>query len=352
MPEILAFTDALRVVGNAGGRVRVLLGNGFSIGAHAQFRYGTLYEQARAQGLPQHVLEIFDRYGTTNFEEVLRQLDSGQWLAEHYRMQSTDPERDMVADYERLKEALVEAISASHPPFADAVGREKLDACYQFLLPFNDVYTTNYDLLLYWTSLTQQPFRFEDGFGREVDTDDAYCVFLPTGSDRPHLYFLHGALHLTTVDGEVRKLVWNTTGLRLIDQVRAGLERKEYPLIVSEGTALNKRERIEASSYLSYVLRKFEGIQGTLFTYGWGLSEQDRHLLEAIEKNTGLDRLFVGVYGDPESEANGRLIQTASRLVEGRNRVLGSGRTGRRPKKGQLEVQFYDADTANVWTAA
>src|SRR5690606_17312521 len=113
-----------------GGKIRVLLGNGFTIGAHSQFQYGTLYEQAKQAGLPNHVIELFERYGTTNFEQVLRQLDEGQWLAQHYEMQATNPNRDMGSDYGRLKQALVEAISASHPAVPDAVGRERLRACY------------------------------------------------------------------------------------------------------------------------------------------------------------------------------------------------------------------------------
>lgn len=351
MTKLLSFDAAIGQATQAGGLIRVLLGNGFSIGAHAKFAYGTLYEQARATGLPDHIIELFDRYGTTNFEEILRQLDQGQWLAEHYRLRSTDPGRDMAADYAQLREALVEAISASHPALAADVGLEKLEACYAFLSSFQDVYTTNYDLLLYWTSLTREPFRFEDGFGHEDDTDDSYCVFLPTSSSRPRLYFLHGALHLTTVEGEVCKLVWNTTGIRLIDQVRAGLEAKRYPLIVSEGTPLNKLERVESSSYLSHCLRKFEGLGGNLFTYGWAMSAQDNHLLRAIEKNTQLERLFVGVYGDPASPTNQALIRAAARLAGGRDSVLASGRPGRRTKKKRLEVNFFDASTANVWGA-
>ena len=333
----------------AQGPVRVLLGNGFSIGAHQQFQYGTLYEQAKEAGLPDHVVELFERYGTTNFEQVLRQLDEGWWLAGHYELEPTNPDRDIAADYEHLKKVLVEAISASHPSIPDAVGRERLKACYQFLEAFSEVYTINYDLLLYWTSLVQEPFRFEDGFGREVDTDDSYCVFLPAGSSRPHIYFLHGALHLTTEAGEVRKLVWNTTGIPIMEQVRTDLEAKRYPLVVSEGTWLDKLERIESSSYLSWAFRKLENIQGSLFTYGWALSEQDDHLLDGIAKNTSLDRVFIGVYGDPQSEANQALFQAADKLVQRRNQVLTSGRTGRRAKKGLLEVHYYDVSTANVW---
>lgn len=349
MVELLSFDEAMKDAVQHGGKRHILLGNGFSIGAHAAFSYGTLYEQAKAAGLPGHVIEMFGRYGTTNFEEILKLLDEGQWLAQHYKLQATDPGLDMAADYARVRDALVEAISRSHPEIPDDVGDAKLLSCRAFLEPFDDVLTTNYDLLLYWSSVKTEPFGFEDGFGREPDTPDRYCIHLPASTGNRHLYFLHGALHLTTVGGEVRKFVWNTTGERLIDQVRVSLAAKEYPLVVSEGTPQDKLRRIEASSYLSWVFRRFENFQGSLFTYGWGLSEQDDHLLDAIAKNVSLSRLYVGVYGDPESETNTRLIARAHSLANRRNQVLNSGRTGRRRQSGALEVKFFDASTANVW---
>ena len=87
MTKVISFRKAVSRATKAGGKRHVLLGNGFSIGAHQQFQYGTLYEQAKNASLPDHVIELFERYGTTNFEQVLRQLDEGQWLAEHYRLE-------------------------------------------------------------------------------------------------------------------------------------------------------------------------------------------------------------------------------------------------------------------------
>ena len=327
----------------------MLLGNGFSIGAHEQFQYGTLYEQAKQASLPDHVIELFERYGTTDFEQVLRQLDEGQWLARHYRLAETDIERDMATDYELLKSALVDAIANTHPAIPNEIDETSLASAADFLTSFDNVFTTNYDLLLYWASVLRDPFPFKDGFGREEDTPDDYVAFLQATTSGKFIYFLHGALHLTTIDGEVRKLVWNTTGLPLMEQVRDSLDERRYPLVVSEGTARDKRIRIESSSYLSWVFRRFENIQGHLFTYGWALSDQDEHLLEAIARNTSLKSLFVGVYGAPGSKLNRRLITTARDLVDRRKESIAAGHRGGRRGRAELEVSFYDAGRANVW---
>ena len=344
-----SFEDALKVAKEKSGKVHVLLGNGFSIGAHESFKYGTLYEQALNSGLSSHVEVLFERYGTTNFEEVLRQLDEGGWLATHYRLKETDPRLNMIQDYERVKEALVNSIATNHPQSSNSLPQALLLSASDFLNRFDSVYTTNYDLLLYWASLIDDTFIFQDGFGREPDTDDSYCVFLPTGSDEKHIYFLHGALHLYTESGEVRKRVWQSTGVHLMDQIRDALEIKEYPLIVSEGDSESKEKRIEASSYLSYCQRKFENIYGSLFIYGSSLSEQDEHILDWIVNNTGLERLFVAVYGDAEADAATELIGRANGLIGRRQRVLDSNKTGRRFKRHALQVEFFASGTAQVW---
>ena len=191
--------------------------------------------------------------------------------------------------------------------------------------------------------------RFKDGFGREEDTPDDYVVFLQTSTSDEFIYFLHGALHLTQIDGEIRKFVWSTTGIPLMEQVRDALDQRQYPLVVSEGTARDKRTRIESSGYLSWVFRRFANIQGHLFTYGWALSAEDEHLLEEIARNTTLKSLCVGVYGDPDSELNRQLITTAQSLAARRTKLKTEPRRGGRRGKAELTVRFYDASTANVW---
>lgn len=346
---MLSFNEAMSVAEEGPGKTRILLGNGFSIGAHESFRYGTLYEQALGSGLSSHVAELFDRYGTTNFEEVLRQLDEGHWIARHYCLQKSDPSLDMIQDHGRVKRALVDSIARNHPEYPGSLQQGLLHGASRFLMQFEDVFTTNYDLLLYWASLIDDLFSFEDGFGREADTDDSFCVFLPTGSNSGHIYFLHGALHLYTKGGEVRKRVWNTTGIPLIEQIRDALDEQEYPLIVSEGDSESKKKRIEASSYLSYCQRKFEGIQGNLFIYGSSLSQQDAHILDWIATNTGLTRLFIGIYGDPKTDDCARIIGEAQNLIRRREIVLDSKRTGRRYSKKGLQVSFFASETADVW---
>ena len=132
--------------------------------------------------------------------------DDGKWLTEHYKIGTEEAWEELSIDYEQVRDALTDAISRSHPDLPEDVGDEALDACADFLVKFNNVFTLNYDLLLYWASLRKVPFPFKDGFGREGNTPDSHLVFLQAQTKGNFIYFLHGALHLTTADGEVRKL--------------------------------------------------------------------------------------------------------------------------------------------------
>lgn len=344
---VLDFGQAYEDAQSKGGKIHLTLGNGFSIGAHNKFGYGTLYEQAKSIGLNKRIEKLFDHYGTCDFEEVLKKLDEILWALKLYEFKEPEKKKTIQGDFNKLKESLIKVISTVHPDFPSEVGEDKLKSCAQFLSQFFNVFTLNYDLLLYWSSASDA-FPFEDGFGREEDTNEEYCVFLPTGSSKEHIYFLHGTLHLYTDDGEVRKRVWNSN-IPLIDQVREALKNKQYPLVVSEGSHKDKLRRIEASSYLSYAWRKFENIHGNLFIYGHSLSKQDHHLLEAIYKNTALQNLYVGLHGNPSSSNNQELINRAVSLVQRREDVLASQRGGRRTKKLQMDLKFFRTETAQVW---
>ncbi len=147
--KVLSYQDALKEAEAIGKKKQILLGNGFSIACHPSFKYGTLFEQAKKTGLQPHIEELLIRYGN-HFEEVLKYLDEGAFLAKHYGL--TKPrkaKRDMEKDYDALKRILVRTISDNHPDYPSKISDNKFGSCLSFLRTFDAVYTVNYDLLLY-----------------------------------------------------------------------------------------------------------------------------------------------------------------------------------------------------------
>jgi len=353
--KYLQFSEAIKESHGIGKKKQLLLGNGFSIGCHPSFEYGTLFEQAKKDGLSRRLEKLLNRYGS-NFEVTLKYLDEGDFLAKFYGLkQPKESVRGMKADYEKLKRALVKTISDNHPAYPSEISAQKFASCLKFLKNFDAIFTVNYDLLLYWAALhinesEGQEFPFSDGFGRDNDPDDPDCSFSYTRlGDRPYLFFLHGALHLYTKDGHVWKRVWNTKKIPIIKQVSDAFKKKEYPLFVAEGFSTDKMKKIESSSYLSQAYRKFKNIEGHLFLFGHSLGEQDDHILHAIThaERLNLSYLCIGLHGDVKSRHNQEIVRRAYSMQHQRDKIIPSAK--KKKGGGELNIAFFDTTSAEVW---
>jgi hypothetical protein len=183
--------------------------------------------------------------------------------------------------------------------------------------------------------------KSDDGFRTsQDDIDDGiesdYVVWEPGQSHEQNMWFLHGALHVFDSGTEVQKYTWRRTGIRLIEQVRNALSKDFFPLFVAEGTSDEKLERIRHSDYLAKAFRSFQEIQHCLFIYGHSLAANDEHYLRLIERGK-LSHLFVGLFGDPKTGSNRRIITRAQAMQTARS------------KQRPLKVDFYDSATAKVW---
>ncbi|MGE5610366.1 MAG: DUF4917 family protein [Bacillota bacterium] len=328
-------------------RSHLLLGNGFSIACDKRFNYGNLFEYAKQNGLPQRVLGIFERLGTNNFEGVMRLLEDADWMARHYGLWPEGTAKsEMLADLDLVKGSLVNAVAQIHLEHTGMIDDERKSRCAQFLAPYHNIFTINYDLLLYWVEMhALDTLRGRDGFRADVDDPDAeYVVFREHIGDQKGIFFIHGALHLYVVKGEVRKHTWVRTQKPLIENVRESLERGQYPLFVAEGLAEKKLEQIQRSGYLSYCLGKLERITNALVVFGLSFGDSDRHLADVIANNKSLGTLYVGLYGDPDSALNRIVRQNVKSIQQRRERLIAA-----KQAKSPLEVKFYDTATAPVW---
>jgi Domain of unknown function (DUF4917) len=318
----------------------LLLGNGFSIACRPNvFLYGKLYENADFSKLSPTAKLAFEALATQDFERVIKALRDAAKILSAYGL---DPPKvaTLASDADALRELLVQTIAASHPAWPGEISEEEYASCKAFIDPFDTIYTFNYDLLLYWVQMHNDEGASptsDDGFRKQEDNYDAsYVVWEPGQSHEQNMYFLHGALHVFDTGTEIQKYTWRNTGIRLIDQIRAALFKGFFPIFVSEGSSAEKLERIRHNDYLAKAYRSFSEIGGALFIYGHSLAANDEHYLKRIEKGK-VSRVYVGIYGDPNSATNKTIITRANQLA--------SARPARRP----LSVSFFDAGTARVW---
>ncbi len=324
---LLTFEQAVARV-EAGGRPALLMGNGFSRALRNDiFNYANLLDQADFGGRDRPLRQLFERLGTFDFESVMKLLESTETVLDTYGL--NDVLLDEVRqDQELLKNALIIAISKTHPERPHDVEPAQFTAARQFLTRFEQVFTVNYDLLLYWArnqgDLPPLGYATDDGFRQhqvwhEYDTHQ-------------EVHFLHGGLHIFEDDSSVRKLAHARAEVAIIDQVRANLELGKFPLFVAEPTSAKKRSRIQRNPYLNYCYRALRSLKGTLFILGHSMDRNDSHIFDQI-KGSGVSKVLVSIHGDEYSEANTETKANARAFLEDARR----------------SVEFFNADTAAVW---
>jgi hypothetical protein len=337
------------VAGNAGPHL--MLGNGFSISYDPGiFSYGALLGQAKSSGIITPLAQqFFEENDTQDFELVIRSMTAAQQTLRIMNPIKYETEiAELGKEIRSLKEALASLLAGLHPERPYSVAEDRYARTSSFLECYASIYTTNYDLLLYWTlrqTLTKAGANRADDDGFRSKDDDGVehdCVYWdhlkPFGQT---IHYLHGALHLFRGSDGLRKLTWIRTDKALIDQIREQLSSNFFPLYVSEGTSAEKLAKIQSSDYLSKSLRSLAGIGGGLTIYGLSFSDNDQHFTDAIVKSN-VKRIAVSIFGDPSSAANQETIARVSSLPSLRE----SRRSGRVPP---LEVTFYDALSVNIW---
>ncbi len=321
-----------------GGDNHLLLGNGFSISCDPIFAYKSLYDYASQAGLSDTAKIVFQTLGTNNFEGVMRLLDDAHWVAVTYGL-IPEGESKLNNDREIIKASLISAIAETHLDDTSKVDVDKKTSALVFLNDFNSVYTTNYDLLLYWVVMHGSRVAFQDGF-RNDPHDESSLIFSQRMGRSKGIYYLHGALHLYFEAGEHRKHSWAKTGTKLTELVREGLKQERYPLFVAEGSAEKKLEQIQRSGYLWYCLDKLARIKKPLVIFGHALGESDAHLVDRLVQNKDMPTIYIGLHGDPESPGNLSIRSVGSEMILKRNELH---------HEKPLEVKYFDSDSARVW---
>lgn len=317
-----------------------LLGNGFSISCRPNiFIYGRLFEKADFSSLSTSAKLAFKAMDTQDFEKIISILRDASSVLAAYEDSPEKLIQNLRDDADGLREVLVQAIASSHPEWPGEISNEEYKFCRTFIKNFKNIYTLNYDLLLYWALMheDEEIIKSDDGFRTPEDNfESKYVTWEANSSRTQNIWYLHGALHVFDAGSEIQKYTWINTGQRLIEQIRDALEKNYFPLFVAEGKSKEKLEKIMHNEFLAKGKRSFSSIGGALFIHGHSLAHNDEHFLKAIEKGK-LKHIYVGLFGDENSVLNKAIKSRASLL------------SFNRPKSRPLYISFYDSSSANVW---
>lgn len=319
---LISFEDAK--LETATKRRHALLGNGFSIAVHSGFSYSRLYDEARRHR--PEIIPLFEGHGA-DFERALGAC-------------ATTEDRD------RIREAFIKAISITHPRHK-YLSPDAPVACGRFLEVFaglsrgqhrGSVFTTNYDLLLYWVLMKRKDSL------KMYDGTDRYGVWAPERVHNSFVYYLHGALHLYEAPvgnfgkaTEQRKLMGRAEA-GLIDQVRASVDKGRFPTIVSEGSHEEKKARIGRNAYLRRISKRFVEVcddpETALFVVGHSLGRVDQHITDKI--GAGKASVYIGVHSKDDE-------------LRAREVVAEWERTRERDRWPPLAVRIFKSAECEIW---
>lgn len=341
MLKLISFADAIKQ--SSEGKRRILLGNGFSRACRNDlFAYDALYVKAQGALTPS-TQSAFDALRTTDFESVMRALKEAAVLVAAYLPKDKNLAKRLREDADKLRDILATVIAQNHPDRPNSIKDAEFAACRKFLRHFENIYTLNYDLLLYWALMHDRdggsPVECNDGF-RQPDEGPQDYVEWEVGGISQNIFYLHGALHVFDAGAEVQKYTWCNTGVALVEQIRKALAEDRYPIYVAEGSSESKMKRIQHSAFLSRAYRSLASIGGTLFIYGHSLATNDDHILRLIGKGK-VENLFVSIYGGLDTKENKHIVARAQALIDLRAKSR---------RKNTLRVHFFDAASASVWS--
>lgn len=200
-----------------------------------------------------------------------------------------------------LREQLIFAVSASHPnSFANASSEMdvKIESGRRFLRQFKEIYSLNYDLLLYWLRCYKQSYIGSDSFCNSTDHDD--LIFSP--DDNSNFFFPHGALFLNR-NGISATKVRSSQFDPILAVVERNIDNGVFPVTVSEGTGKQKREVIRGNKYLSYCYDRLQKVEGDVFTFGCSfMNGKDEHIIQQLLRSPA-ENIIIGEYAPDRARA-------------------------------------------------
>jgi len=346
--KLQTYQQIIDSLNKKGRKKHLLFGNGFSMSYDKNiFSYNALSDFIETTGDPL-IKSLFEKLNTKNFELIMQQLDNFCEIAEIFSDDKILVPKIKAAS-KRLKNSLIGAVKELHPEHVFKIPDEKSISCIKFLQEYlsNEglVFSTNYDLLLYWVLMRNGAQNATDGFGRDleteldnehyVDTDELEYSELRWGKhkDEQTIHYLHGTLPIFDTGVSIVKVEYDTEHY-LLQNIKDRIDKKEYPIFVTAGNGKEKLTHIMHNKYLSFCYEQLCEIQGSLVTFGFNFGEYDTHIIDAINIAAKMGKkipdklwsVYIGVYSDEDLKH--------IKEIE---------------KKFKCKVTPYNARTVNVW---
>lgn len=289
----------------------ILIGNGASIAVWDNFRYSSIYEKSKSTDIENPLTNadknLFTALDSTNFERVMSSLTTAKIVNTALNINI-----DKIQNrYDSIQKSLIQAVKAVHVPWR-SIPDSILLSIQENLLNYKFVYSTNYDLLIYWAIMHEGNSKgFKDYFWSEhFDIGDTQIWNKVTC-----VLYLHGGLHLYRLpSGKTLKRRANS-GQNLLDLFGQPYYSDAVPLFISEGTSEEKLSSIYRSDYLAFAFSQFSKHEGPLVIFGNSLGESDNHIVSTIS-NWGPVRIAFSLMPDTTTEIRRKKLEIMAKLPD------------------------------------
>ena len=109
------------------------------------------------------------------------------------------------------------------------------------------------------------------------------------------IFYLHGAFHIMNNGTDILKVKAEESN-KMVDKIKKKWEEGFEPLTVLESSPEDKLNRIQQSQYLTKCFNELKNISGTLVTHGLSFMHSDQHIIDAINENSKLEKIYIGVW--------------------------------------------------------
>lgn len=140
-----------------------------------------------------------------------------------------------------------------------------------------------------------------------IDSNDGFFpndkkVFTWNKKNPQNVYYLHGAFHILEKDDEVIKITKeekseDNISTKMLGNIQNYWKDGFDSLTILEGNHVDKKREIEKSNYLTYCYEQLCSLSGDLVTFGVSFFKSDNHIIEAINKNTNIKKVYIGCHG-------------------------------------------------------
>lgn len=265
---ILTLQDALEAEKNKS----LFLGNGFNIMYDERYRYESLIDRS---SLSQELKDIFNNFEYKNFEYYMKILE---WISPIFSGKLEYSICDIKIN--EIKDAFIKSVSITQPNGLQ-ISDEEYRSVLEFISNYNNIFTLNYDLIIYYLILEynrRNGLKFFDCF---LPEKDGYYYF--NHDDRCNVFFLHGSLFHFSREASGYKRTYKLISredMGITRQAKEKMSGGEYPIFISEGNPNIKLSKIENNDYLK---RCYDSLKcNKLPMYIFGSSLDDSHLVKAI----------------------------------------------------------------------